>query len=96
MKKKTTKNTKNPKFPIYVIGYDPINDLAGVGGFNWFYKREDALEHFKWHFVEDTYMVWFRVHKVAVKGDTLKEWQEEITANIQENILDNGAEGDWK
>jgi hypothetical protein len=29
---------------VYIVGYEPISEKSSVGGFDWFYKKEDADE----------------------------------------------------
>jgi hypothetical protein len=77
---------------IYIVGFDPVdNPNGGVGGFNWFYLKENALSQFIEHTADDdNYFVWFRKLEVADEINL-----EAITEHIQNLIRDFGSDGDW-
>ena len=80
---------------VFIVGYDPINDHAGCGGFDWFYDRQNSMDFLKRQTQENEHFVWFRAYKVNVTGDK-KADQLTITNQIEQNIMDHGSDGDWE
>ncbi len=78
---------------VYVVGFDPVDSDGGVGGFDWFYRLEVAIEEMTIHAEnnEDSYFVWFRKLKV---DDNMS--RDDITEHIEKLIMDFGSDGDWE
>lgn len=82
------------KKTVYVVGFDPISGESSVGGFDWFYDKQNALQKMNEQMKDDTHFVWFRAHEVEVTGDFSVDGRN-ITTEIQNNIITWGAYGDW-
>jgi hypothetical protein len=80
---------------IYVVGFDPVDDKAGVGGFDWFYDRKNAIRRMNEHLQDDTYYAWFRIYEAETTGRVAED-HVRITNDIQNNIILYGSYGEWQ
>lgn len=85
---------------VYVVGYDPIENRASVGGFDWFWDHEEAWAGMVRNMKDsgETHFLWFRTHETK---HSYEEWcadksvREKITAEIDSLNSWYGPDGDW-
>ena len=82
----------NKSDTVYVVGYDPIEDRAAIGGWDWLREHAEAVLRATKHAeaMFDTHFVWIR--QAQVPADLSKD---QITDLIQERIIEHGVDGDW-
>jgi hypothetical protein len=76
---------------IYVVGYDPVNDMGG-GGFEWRRSLISAMSELDEQITHNrgTHFIWFRECEVpdSFSGEDIEQY-------IMDNAMVTGCDGDW-
>jgi hypothetical protein len=78
---------------VYIVGFDPINDKAAVGAFDWHRRYKNAANSLLESIAEvgEQYVHWYR--ECVIGNEDLSD--ADITAHIQEQLNQYGKDGDW-
>lgn len=67
---------------VYVVSFHP--QVGGVGGFDWYYDRDVAVESMVQHLAQPGYTYIFREQAVPMFPERNEEAQERITQLVDE------------
>ena len=84
------------KTEVYVVGFDPIEDRASVGGFDWYPDRDVAIGKAVTAMCSSNgkYITWMRTHDTDHNVNS-PEGRDAITNEIERLIQEHGSDGDW-
>lgn len=73
---------------VYVVAFEPYDDRAAVGGFDWFYKQSDGEKAFEYEIAQNgkTHLIRLLAIEVAAKS------QDAITTELDTKLWADSLE----